>query len=111
MQPGSARKLTIYVTESDTRHGRPLYEVLVELAQQRGIGGATVVRGLMGFGAGGTIHVAHPDLASKLPVRVELIDTPAAIDAILPDVHDLVADGLVVLSDVDVVQAPPRATE
>jgi PII-like signaling protein len=104
MQVGRARKLTIYVTESDTRHGRPLYEVLFELARKRGLRGATVVRGLMGFGAGGTIHVAHPDLASRLPVRVEIIDSAAAIEDILGDVCELVGDGLVVVCDVDVVK-------
>jgi PII-like signaling protein len=111
MFPGPARKLTIYLTESDTRHGRPLYQILVDLAHRRGLAGATVVRGLMGFGARGKIHEPHPDLVSKLPMRVELIDSAAAIDAILPDVHDLVADGLVLLSEVDVVQARARTTE
>jgi PII-like signaling protein len=110
LQPGKARKLTVYVTESDTRHGRPIFQVLVELARKRGLAGATVTRGLMGFGAGGKIHVAHPDLTSKLPVRIEIIDSAEAIDAILPDVHDLVSDGLVELSDVEVVKVQSRAT-
>jgi PII-like signaling protein len=104
MQAGSARKLTVYISESDTRHGRPLYEVIVELARKRGLGGATAVRGLMGFGAGGTIHVAHPDLASQLPVRVEIIDSAAAIAEILGDVCDLAAAALVTVSDVEVVK-------
>jgi PII-like signaling protein len=109
LEKGKARKLVVYVSESDTRHGRPVYQLLVELAHRHGLAGATVVRGLMGFGAGGTIHASHPDLASKLPVRVEIIDSAEAIEAVLADVHDVVADGLIELSDVDVVMTRPRA--
>jgi PII-like signaling protein len=106
---GKARKLTVFVTESDTRHGRPLFQMLVDLARQRGLAGATVTRGMMGYGASGVVHAAHPDLLSKLPVRVEIIDSPEAIDGILPDVYDLVDDGLVELADVEVVKVKPRA--
>jgi PII-like signaling protein len=106
---GKARKLVVYLTESDTRHGRPLYELLVELGHQHGLAGATVTRGILGFGAAGALHRAHPDLASKLPVRVEIVDTPEAIDRLLPDVYDLVDEGLVELSDVEVVKLKPRS--
>jgi PII-like signaling protein len=109
LQKGKAKKLSIYINESDVRHGTPLFRLLIELAHQRGLAGATVIRGIMGFGAGGHIHVVHPDLASKLPVRVEIIDSAAAIDAILPDVYDLVAEGLVVTSDLEVLKAKAPA--
>jgi PII-like signaling protein len=105
---GKAKKLTVFVTESDTRHGRPVFQILVEMAHKHGLAGATVTRGLMGYGAGGTVHTAHPDLASKLPVRVEIVDSAEAIDRILPDVYDLVDEGLVELSDVEVVKYKPR---
>ena len=105
---GKARKLTIYVTESDTRHGRPVFEVIVTLAHKHGLAGATVTRGLMGYGHGGAVHATHPDLASKLPVRIEIVDTVEAIDRILPDVYDIVDEGLVELSDVEVVKYKPR---
>lgn len=110
LQKGKARKLTVYVTESHTRHGQPVFQLLVELARKHGLAGATVVRGFMGYGASGTVHIMHPDLASKLPVRVEIIDSPEAIDAILPDVYDIVDDGLIELSDVEVVTKLPRQT-
>ncbi len=80
---GKAKKLIVYVTESDTRHGRPLYELIVEVSRKHGVAGATVTRGIMGFGATGTVHAAHPDLASKLPVRVEIVDSAEAIDRLL----------------------------
>jgi PII-like signaling protein len=105
---GKAKKLTVYVTESDTRHGRPVFQIIVELAHKHGLAGATVTRGLMGYGASGTMHLAHPDLVSKLPVRVEIIDSAEAIDRILPDVHDLVDEGLVELADVEVVKYKAR---
>jgi PII-like signaling protein len=109
LEKGKAKRLTVYVTESDTRHGRPVFQLLVELAHQRGLGGATAVRGLLGFGRSGKLHVAHPDLGSGLPVRVEMVDSAAAIEAFLPDVYDLVEGGLVELADVEVVRAPRAA--
>ena len=105
---GKAKKLTIYVSESDTRHGKPMYQWVVELAHKHGLAGATVTRGLMGYGASGVDHVVHPDLASKLPVRIELIDTAEAIDRILPDVYDVVDEGLVEVADIEVVKVKPR---
>lgn len=105
---GKAKKLTVYVDESDTRHGRPIYQLVVELARKHGLAGATVTRGLMGFGASGELHVAHPDLAQKLPVRVEIVESADAINRLLPDVYDLVTDGLIELSDVEVVRVQPK---
>ena len=67
---GKAKKLTVYVTESATHHGRPVFQQVVEIAHKHGLSGATVTRGLMGFGRSRTIHTPHPDLASKLPVRL-----------------------------------------
>src|SRR5438093_292886 len=96
-----AKKLTVYLTESDTRHGRPVYEIVVELAHKLGLAGATVTRGVLGYGASGRVHVAHPDLISKLPVCIEIIDSPEAIFRLLPDVYDVVDEGLVELSDVE----------
>lgn len=109
LQKGKAKKLTVYVTESDTRHGKPVFQVIVDLAHKRGVAGATVVRGFMGFGASGTVHVQHPDLASKMPVRVEIVDSAEAIDKLLPDVYDIVEDGLVEVTDVEIVKVKARS--
>lgn len=105
---GKAKKLTVYVSESDTRHGKPVYQWVVELAHEHGIAGATVTRGIMGYGGSGVTHVTHPDLASKLPLRIEIVDSAEAIDRILPDVYDLVDDGLVELSETEVVKVKSR---
>ncbi|MCA1664641.1 MAG: DUF190 domain-containing protein [Myxococcales bacterium] len=105
---GKAKKLTIYVTESDTRHGKPVSQWIVEIAHKHGIAGATVTRGVMGYGASGVDHFVHPDLGSKLPLRIEIIDTAEAIDRILPDVYDVVDEGLVEVSDTEIVKVKPR---
>jgi PII-like signaling protein len=105
---GKAKKLTVYVTESDTRHGKPVFEWIVDLAHKHGIAGATVTRGVMGYGASGVTHVVHPDLASKLPLRIEMVDTPEAIDRLLPDVYDVVDEGLIELADTEVVKVTPH---
>jgi PII-like signaling protein len=107
---GKARKLTIFINETDTRHGRPLSEVLVSLARKHGLGGATVTRALMGYGSSGVVHSARMvDLSPRLPLKVEIIDSPEAIDRILPDIYDIVAEGLVEVSDVEVVKFTPPA--
>jgi PII-like signaling protein len=112
LERGKAKKLTVYVTESDTRRGKPVSQWIVEIAHKHGLAGATVTRGIMGYGASGVDHILHPDLASKLPVRIEIIDTPEAIDRILPDVYDVVDEGLVEVSDTEVIKVksrrPPR---
>jgi PII-like signaling protein len=106
---GKAKKLTIYVSESDTRHGKPVYQSIVAIAHKHGLAGATVTRGIMGYGSSGITHVAHPDLVSKLPLRIEIVDRAEAIDRILPDVYQLVDEGLVELSETEVIKVKPRA--
>jgi PII-like signaling protein len=102
---GKARKLTVYINEGDTRHGKPLYVALVELARKHGLAGATVSRAVMGFGAGGRVHTLQSvELATHMPLKVEIVDTAEAIDHLLPDVYDLVDEGLVEMSDVEVVK-------
>jgi PII-like signaling protein len=108
LERGKAKKLTIYVSESDKRHGKPVYQCIVEIAHKHGLAGATVTRGVMGYGASGIDHVVHPDLVSKLPLRIEIIDAPEAIDRLLPDVYDMVEDGLVELSETEVVKVKSR---
>jgi len=109
---GKVKRLTIYLGEADTRHGRPVYQLLVELARKHGLAGATVTRGLMGYGASGHIHSAHlVDVTSQLPLKVEVVDSADAIDRILPDVYDLVEGGLIELCDVEAVKFESRPPE
>jgi uncharacterized protein len=102
--PSEAELLRVFIGESDTCKGRPLYEVLVEEARRRGLAGATVLRGTIGFGASSRIHTAHIlRLSEDLPMVVEIVDTPEKIAAFLPDLDGLIEEGLVTLERVRVI--------
>ena len=101
---GTARRLTVYVGEDDTWNHRPLYTEIVHRAHDAGLAGASVLRGIEGFGAGSSrIHTSRIlSLSEDLPVVVVIIDTPEHIEAFLPRVEEIVREGLVTLEDVDV---------
>ncbi|HUJ15655.1 MAG TPA: DUF190 domain-containing protein [Thermoanaerobaculia bacterium] len=105
LKPGPARKLIITVNESARWHGRSVYNALLELFQHKGLAGATVSRGIAGFTGHGTIQTINIlDLASSMPVRIEIVDNPEAIDRVLPDVYDIVDKGLVEIQETTVVK-------
>jgi hypothetical protein len=102
------RKLVIYIGESDHRGGKPLYEVLLFLLQKKGVAGASAVRGLAGYGGHGVMHTAAIlRLSEDLPIRIEAIDRRERIEAVLPDVLDLVEEGLVEVETVRVYKTSP----
>lgn len=99
-------RLTIYVGESDHWHGKPLYIALVEEARQKGIAGATVTRGVAGFGKRQhhRIHTTRIlELSSDLPMVVTLIDSAETLRAFLPLVKEMVTGGIVIQETVEVV--------
>ena len=105
LEPGPARRLIITINEAARWHGRSLYNALLELFQHKGLAGATVSRGIAGFTGRGAIHTINiVDLATDLPVRIEIVDTPEAIDRVLPDVYDMVDKGLVEVQETTVVK-------
>jgi len=96
--------LRIFIGESDRWHGRPLYRVLVEKAREQGLAGATVVRGIGGFGANSVIHTTRLlELSSDLPIVIEIVDRPDKVEAFLATVKDMVKEGLATLERVRVV--------
>jgi len=102
--PKEAELLRIFIGESDKHHGRPLYEVIVELARQRGLAGTTVLRGMMGFGAHSRLHTAKVlRLSEDLPIVIEIVDKPERIAAFLPEFDGLIDEGLVTLEKVRVL--------
>jgi len=102
--PSEAQLLRIFIGESDKFHGRPLYEMIVEEARRRGMAGATVLRGTLGFGANSRIHTAKIlRLSEDLPMVVEIVDAPEAIGAFLPDLDAMMTEGLVTLEKVSVI--------
>ena len=101
--PSEAEMLRIFIGESDKYHGRPLYEAIVELAREKGLAGATVLHGTMGFGASSRIHTAKIlRLSEDLPVVVEIVDKPERIADLLPLIDGMIDQGLVTLEKVRV---------
>jgi uncharacterized protein len=103
--PEDGYLLRIFIGESD-RHGPyPLYEAIVLKARETGLAGATVVRGVMGFGKNSVIHTAKIlRLSEDLPMVIEIVDSPDKLEAFLPALDDLITDGLVTLEKVRVIQ-------
>jgi PII-like signaling protein len=105
LEPGPARRLIVTVNESDRWHGRAVYNALLDLFHHKGLAGATVTRGLAGFTGRGAIQTVDLlDLSAALPVRIEVVDAPEAIDRVLPDVYDMVERGLVEIQETHVVK-------
>lgn len=101
---GEGLLLRIFIGENDRWHGKPLYEAIVERARETGLAGATVLRGLMGFGAKSRIHTAKVlRLSEDLPMVIELVDTAEKIQKILPMLDEMVGDGMVTLEKVQVI--------
>jgi uncharacterized protein len=101
--PEEGQLLRIFMGESDRYEGLPLYEWIVRQARQRGLAGATVLRGIAGFGAASRIHTANIlRLSLDLPVIVEIVDKPERIEAFLPIVDAAVKDGLVTLEKANI---------
>jgi uncharacterized protein len=94
----------IYIGESDQWHGKPLYQAIVELLRERGLAGATVLRGIEGFGAKAHIHTTRIlRLSEDLPILVEVVDQEDRVRAILPVLDAMVGDGLITLERVEVI--------
>ncbi|HEX4562533.1 MAG TPA: DUF190 domain-containing protein [Gemmatimonadales bacterium] len=101
---GERTLMRVFIGESDKYHGRPLYEALVDLFRQKGLAGATVLRGVAGFGASSTIHTDKVlRLSLDLPIIIELVETQEAIDAVLPELDGMIGGGLITLEKANVI--------
>jgi PII-like signaling protein len=101
---GQAMLVRVYIGESDQWHGKPLYQAIVERLREQGLAGATVLRGSEGFGAKAHIHTTRIlRLSEDLPVLIETVDQEDRIRAILPELDEMVGDGLITLERVEVV--------
>ncbi len=102
--PYEAELLRIFVGESDRYDGKPLFEAIVHEARRRGMAGATVLRGVMGFGAHSRLHSAKVlRIAEDLPVVVEIVDKPERIADFLPELDKMIEEGLVTLERARVI--------
>jgi len=94
--PEEAELLRIFIGESDHFEGRPLYEAIVAEARKQNMGGATVFRGLMGYGAHSRVHTAKVlRLSEDLPIVIEIVDATEKIEGFLPDLDRMMKEGLV----------------
>jgi len=105
---GEGQLLRIFIGENDRWHGKPLYEAIVTRAREEGFAGATVLRGLMGYGAKSRIHTAKVlRLSEDLPIVVEIVDRSDRIEKFRPLLDEMVADGLVTLERAQVIMYRP----
>ncbi|CCW35966.1 hypothetical protein CWRG_01918 [Chthonomonas calidirosea] len=102
---GIGKVLTIYIGSSDKWHGKPLYAAIVERARQEGLAGATVLEGVVGYGANSRIHRSKLlDLSTDLPIRIEIIDQPERINGFLPILDEMVQEGLITVRDCEIIK-------
>lgn len=101
--PEQGHLLRIFIGESDKYDGKPLYEWIVQTARENGIAGATVVRGIEGFGAHSRIHTAKIlRLSEDLPVIIEIVDTLEKIDNFIPLIDDAIEEGMATIETVEI---------
>ena len=107
---GAAQRLTVIVGESDTVEHRPLYTEIVHRAHAAGLAGASVYRGVEGFGARGVVHTTRLlSLSEDLPVAIIIVDAEERVRAFLPQLDELVNEGLVIIDPVEVIRYVGRA--
>lgn len=103
MLPENGHLLRIFVGENDKHQGMPLFEWIVRQAREKGLAGATVLRGLEGFGAHSRIHTTKIlRLTEDLPLVIEIVDTKEKIEDFLPLIDDAIQEGLATLEDVQI---------
>jgi len=97
--------LRIFISESTRYHGKTLYEVIVLKAKEMRLAGATVIRGIVGYGADSHIHSANLlDISNNLPIIIEIVDVEDNINKILPFIDEAVTDGFITMEKVNVIK-------
>ena len=101
---GAALLARVYIGEADQYEGKPLYQAIVERLRDRGIAGASVFRGIEGYGANARLHTSRIlRLSEDLPVLIEVVDREETVRAILPELDEMIGDGMITLERVEVV--------
>jgi PII-like signaling protein len=101
---GRAKMLRIHFGEDDKWQGKPLFEAIVARCRELDIAGATAFRGIQGYGASTLIHKSHLFRSSDRPIMVAVVDTEENIKKLLPVLDEMVGDGLIAISDVEVIR-------
>ena len=109
LKPGPAKKLTIYVDETEKLHGKPVYETILDILAQRKIAGASVFRGVAGYGSHGKLHTAKIlELSTTLPVKIEVVDSEEMITIVLAEISSVVKQGLIEVNDTNIIQCSAK---
>ncbi|WP_034844133.1 DUF190 domain-containing protein [Acetivibrio straminisolvens] len=103
---GKGKLLKIFIGESDQWHGEPLYHAIIKKIKENGLAGATIIRGIEGFGANSRIHSTRVlRLSEDLPIVIEVIDKEERINAIIKVLDDMITEGLmIVIQDVEIIK-------
>jgi PII-like signaling protein len=105
LKAGAAKKVCIYVGEDQQYHGHSVYAAILDFLFYRGVSGATIMRGIAGFGADHHIHTTRlVELAENLPVKIEFIETTERVDELLPKLQEIAGTGLIEIQDTTVVK-------
>ncbi len=105
---GERTLMRIFIGESDKYQGKPLYEALLERFRQKGLAGATVLRGVAGFGASSVVHTDKIlRLSLDLPLIIEVVETEETIQQVLPDLDEMIGGGLITLERANVILYRP----
>jgi uncharacterized protein len=101
---GDGKLVRIFIGESDTWHGKPLYQAIVRRIREEGIAGATVLRGIEGFGASSRLHTSRVlRLSEDLPLVIEIVDSDERIERLLPILDEMVVEGMVTIEKVQIL--------
>lgn len=106
---GKGKMLKIYIGEADRYKGRPLYDAIVRKLREEGVAGATVIKGIEGFGAHSRLHTSKLlRLSEDLPIVIEVVDRPERIEKIIPILDQMISEGMVMLvNDVEIIKYSP----
>jgi PII-like signaling protein len=110
LKTGPAKKLTIYIDETEKLHGKPVYETILDILAQRKIAGASVFRGVAGYGSHGKLHTAKIlELSTTLPLKIEVVDSAEMINIVLAEIGSVVEHGLIEVSDTNIVKCNAKS--
>ncbi len=105
LQPGKAVKVSIYLSDGATHHGVPVYSSILDFLFYRGVSGATVMKGIAGFGADHNMHSASfVEISDRLPIKIEFIETREKVDALLGKLEELAGTGLIEIQETTVAK-------
>ncbi len=106
IKPGPAKHLVIFVDDGDLHDGRPVHDIILEILIENNIAGATLFRGISGYGSDGIVHTSKLlSLTESLPLKIEALDLGEKIDAVLPKICEVVKKGLVAVSETQIVHS------